>query len=62
MPHSNRKQFAFRLSALERNALVGVLDNAIARMKAMGRDPKLLVRIREKIAAPRDQGQEGHDV
>lgn len=50
MPHSSRKQFAFRLSSLERDALLGVLNHAIARMVAMGRDPKLLRRIHEKIS------------
>lgn len=51
MAHSNRKLGPpIRLTALEREALLGVLDNAIERMIAMGRDPKLLQRIREKIS------------
>lgn len=51
MAHSNRKLGPpIRLTALERDALLGVLDNAIERMRAMGRDPRLLERIREKIS------------
>ena len=51
MAHSNRKLGPpIRLTALEREALLGVLDNAIERMNAMGRDPKLLQRIREKVS------------
>jgi hypothetical protein len=61
--HPNRKRSHVALTPLERDALLGVLDNAIQRMKAVGRDPRLLLRIREKIVAigdivPRDQGQE----
>lgn len=51
MAHSNRKLGPpIRLTTLERDALLGVLDNAIERMLAMGRDPKLLIRIREKVS------------
>lgn len=48
--HPNRKRTYVALTPLERDALLGLLDNAIQRMKAVGRDPKLLLRIREKIA------------
>jgi hypothetical protein len=47
--HPNRKKTHVALTPVERDALLGVLDNAIERMRAMGRDPKLLLRIREKI-------------
>jgi hypothetical protein len=50
MAHANRKQTTFRLSELERKALISVLDNAIERMKGLGRNPQLLERIKEKIA------------
>ena len=48
--HPNRKQIAFRLSRLERDALLAVLNVAIARLDAAGRKPVLLRKIRDKIA------------
>lgn len=51
MAHSNRKLGPpIRLTQREREALLGVIDNAIERMGVMGRNPELLQRIREKIA------------
>jgi hypothetical protein len=47
--HPNRKKTHVALTPLERRALVGVLEEAIARMQGMNRDPKLLLRIREKV-------------
>jgi hypothetical protein len=50
MAHANRSQNTVRLTDLERRALIGILDDAIARMVAVGRKPDLLRRIRQKIA------------
>ena len=48
--HPNRKQTAFRLSRLERDALLAVLNDVIARLETAGRTPALLRKIRDKIA------------
>lgn len=62
--HPNRKQFGLRLTTLERDALLAIIRQGIERMTAMGRDPKLLERIHEKLATAgetRASGPQGQD-
>lgn len=49
MAHANRSQYTVRLTEMERRALIGIIDDSIARMVALGRNPDLLRRIREKL-------------
>jgi hypothetical protein len=49
--HPNRNQYPVRLSVPERDLLVEVIDTAIARLVNRGRNPAILRRIRDKVAA-----------
>jgi ABC-type amino acid transport substrate-binding protein len=50
--HSNRKQFAIRLSIDEREALVAIVQHALDRVLRSGRDSPLLRRILKKLSDP----------